>query len=353
LPIDELQEGNIPRISAKSDNNGVLGFFDTYNNEKARHFKNFISVNFFGSEGGIFYHPYEASVEMKVHSLKMPDRDFTPRTGLFIVNALITALDGFSYGSQLSSSKLKSNNYIISLPIKKGEIDFEFMENFVAELEAQRVAELEAQRVTELEAYLTVTGLKDYELTEEEKQTVEEFDKVQWSEFKFEDMFDQIKQGRRLKIADQISGDIPFVMSGVIDTGVANYISNPINAFPSNSITIDIFGNTFYRNYEFSAGDDTGVYWSDKKNYSRETMLFLASSAEKALAGKYSYGKKLRSSQSKKILMKLPISSKAIDYNYMNTLISAIKKLVIKDVVLCADKKIEMTKKIVNFIHPR
>ncbi len=44
----------IPRISAKSDNNGILGYFDTTNIEHARHFQNFITVNFFGSDGGIF-----------------------------------------------------------------------------------------------------------------------------------------------------------------------------------------------------------------------------------------------------------------------------------------------------------
>ena len=50
----------------------------------------------------------------------------------------------------------------ILLPItKSGEPDFEFMENFVAELEARRVAELNN--------YLLVTGLKDYVLTAEEE----------------------------------------------------------------------------------------------------------------------------------------------------------------------------------------
>lgn len=55
-------------------------------------------------------------------------------------------------------------------------------------------------------------------------------------------------------------------MSGITNTGVVNYISNPVAKFPANSITVDIFVNTFYRNYEFGAGDDTSVYWSKKKH---------------------------------------------------------------------------------------
>ena len=43
-----------------------------------------------------------------------------------------------------------------------GQIDFDFMESFIAELEARYIAELEV--------YLTVTGLKDYTLTKEEEK---------------------------------------------------------------------------------------------------------------------------------------------------------------------------------------
>ncbi|WP_446617979.1 restriction endonuclease subunit S, partial [Vibrio alfacsensis] len=48
-------------------------------------------------------------------------------------------------------------NSSIQLPVKQGKPDFELMDNFIAELEAERIAELEA--------YLEVTGLSDCELT--------------------------------------------------------------------------------------------------------------------------------------------------------------------------------------------
>lgn len=68
---------------------------------------------------------------------------------------------------------------------------------------------------------------------------------VKWGEYEFCKIFNQIKQGRRLKKSDQLPGNIPFVMAGVTNTGVINYISNPVASFPANSITVDIFGNTF------------------------------------------------------------------------------------------------------------
>ena len=121
-------------------------------------------------------------------------------------------------------------------------------------------------------------------------------------------------------------------MSGVTNTGVVNHISNPITIFPANSITVDIFGNAFYRSYEFGAGDDTGVYWNENRVFSREQMLFFAATMERAVLGKYSFGNKLRSSQSLMIKMWLPsLSDGTPDYDMIDAFIRSIEKLVILD----------------------
>ena len=244
------------------------------------------------------------------------------------------------------------NNLQVQLPLKENalafsnpcdnikNIDFDFMESFIRELEEERIRELNA--------YLLATGLKDYTLTPEEENALEAIKTVQWGEFEFKQIFNNIKQGRRLKKEDQKEGTIPFVMSGTTNTGVVGYISNPVASFPSNSITVDIFGNTFYRNFDFGAGDDTGVYWNDKENYSKDEMLFFTAAMGKSLFGKFDYGNKLRSSQSFDIKMQLPTKNNKPDYATMETFIKAVEKLVIKDVVLYADSKIKATKNVVK-----
>lgn len=244
------------------------------------------------------------------------------------------------------------NNLQIQLPLKEKSldfsnpcdniknIDFDFMESFIRELEEERIRELNA--------YLLATGLKDYALSSEEEKALEAFRTVQWGEFEFKQIFNNIKQGRRLKKEDQKEGTIPFVMSGTTNTGVVGYISNPVASFPSNSITVDIFGNTFYRNFDFGAGDDTGVYWNDKENYSKDEMLFFTAAMGKSLFGKFDYGNKLRSSQSFDIKIQLPTKNNKPDYATMETFINAVEKLVIKDVVLYADSKIKATENVVK-----
>ena len=262
-----------------------------------------------------------------------------PRTNVFtkwneqIAYFLITPIQKFVslYDGQQGGYKLETiKSHKIKLPIKKGFVDFDFMERFVAELEA----------------YLTATGLKNYELTVAEQKALEDFEKqnITWKAVTYKSVFNHIKQGRRLRKEDQLPGTIPFVMAGTTNTGVVGYISNPVASFPKNAITIDIFGNAFYRNYSFGAGDDTGVYWNTQMQYSGKQMLFFASSMEKSIAGKFSYGKKLRSSQSLNIKMYVPVINGNIDLAFMDTLISAIQKLIIKDVVQYSDRKIAVTK---------
>ena len=116
-------------------------------------------------------------------------------------------------------------------------------------------------------------------------------------------------------------------MAGVSNAGVVNYVSNPVAKFPANAITVDIFGNTFYRNFSFGAGDDTGVYWSETRKYTKEQLLFFAVAIERTLRGKFSFGKKLRSSQSLNFKISLPVTTTGeIDFDFMESFIRELEE---------------------------
>jgi hypothetical protein len=173
--------------------------------------------------------------------------------------------------------------------------------------------------------YFKTEKCRGYKPGKVESPLSKKLEKVEWGEFTFHSVFNRISQGRRLRKEDQIAGDLPFVMAGTTNTGIVNYVSNAVARFPKNSITIDIFGNTFYRDYDFGAGDDTGVYWNDIENYSREAMLFFSICMERSVLGKFSFGKKLRSSQSLHFKMKLPIQNSKIDFKFMQTFIKELE----------------------------
>lgn len=332
LKKDDQIDGTIPFVMSGTTNAGVVNYIA---NPVASFPKNAITIDIFGNT---FYRNYAFGAGDDTGVYWNDVTAYSSNAMLFFAVAMQKSMMGrFSYGKKLRSSQ--SENFTMRLPVTdNGFINFDFMESFIAELEAERVAELSA--------YLAVSGLDNYELTEKEIATIEKIKnkEVHFKEFEFIEIFNNIKQGRRLKKEDQLTGNVPFVMSGTTNSGIVGYISNPVAFFRKNSITIDIFGNCFYRNYDFGAGDDTGVYWSTDHTYSKATMLFFTTAMERSLHGKYSYGKKLRSSQSLHFKMQIPAKDGKPDYTTMETLISAVQKLVIKEVVLYANQKIETTK---------
>lgn len=131
-------------------------------------------------------------------------------------------------------------------------------------------------------------------------------------------------------------------MSGVVNTGISGYIGNQnAREFQANSLTIDIFGNVFYRNYIFGASDDVGVFWNETKPFSDKAMLFIAAVLQKSLKGRFDFGNKLRASKSHGLPCPLPVHKNGcIALEFMQVFIKAVQKEVIKNVVLYTDKKL-------------
>lgn len=173
---------------------------------------------------------------------------------------------------------------------------------------------------------------------------------LQWKEFRIGDLFSNIQQGARLKQADHIKGNLAFVMSGTENTGISGFIGNEnARKFKANALTIDIFGNVFYRNYDFGASDDVGVFWNDKNPIKEKAMFFLCAVIAKSLRGRFDFGHKLRASQSHDIKIPLPINKNGqIDFDFMESFISAVQKEVIKGVVLWSEKRINATKEVIQ-----
>ncbi|MGT0106659.1 restriction endonuclease subunit S [Helicobacter pylori] len=377
LSQEDLAKGDIVRISVKSDNNGVYGHFDTLKNKKARHFENFISVNFFGN---CFYHPYLASVEMKVHVLKLKNRTLTKRIGLFLANQLNKCFYGqFTYGTQLSSSKLKHNNFKIQLPLKPTaktqtlkDIDFHFMEKFIAELEQCRLAELEQCRLAELEAYLKATGLSNTTLSNDEENALNLFNGknsgrgntpcgLTWQSFKLGDLFEIEKTLSFNKDALTQGQDYDYITrtsqnQGVLQTtGFVNAENlNPPFTWSLGLLQMDFF----YRKKSWYAGQFmrkiTPKTEIENKINSRIAHYFttLLNALKRPLLSVLvrDIDKTFREQK-----IQLPLKPTAntqtlddIDFNFMHTLINALMKQTIQGVVQYSSAKIQATKEAIS-----
>ncbi len=337
------EESKFPYFTRTEFNNGILGYVDYLDEEHKIHGNclavGMIAMKFFYMEKDFYAGQFTKRAIPKSFTL-------TPRIANYFISLLNKNQKVFQ-NTLVRHFENEFNQVKIQLPTKNGKIDFEFMENFIAELEAQRIAELEAQRIAELEAYLLATGLKDYVLTDEEEKALENIDTVEWESFNLEQLFGKSTRGKRLKSADRVLGTLPFVTAGETNEGISAFIGNDVTVFSENTTTIDMFGSAKYRNYKYGGDDHIAVVHTE--NLSKLASVFVTTAIHKSSHnGQFDYGRNFYAKDADELDILLPIKNNQPDYNLMETLISAIQKMVIKDVVLYADRKIEATKSVVD-----
>ncbi|WP_439099174.1 restriction endonuclease subunit S [Campylobacter porcelli] len=166
---NQAQDTN-PYVVRATTNNGIRGYVA----ENKDYLNDGDTLSFAQDTFSVFYQKQPYYTGNKVKVLKPKFKNFNSKIALYIVSNFNHVLKDCTWG--LGSNVDSISQTKILLPTKNGEIDFDFMENFISELEKEYVCELEAERVRELEAYLKATGLKDYELTQNEKDALAKFD---------------------------------------------------------------------------------------------------------------------------------------------------------------------------------
>jgi Type I restriction modification DNA specificity domain len=160
--VEILVNGKFPYVVRMGSNNGQRGFID----EDEIYLNEGNTISFGQDTATMFYQekPYFTGDKIKI--LKSKNKRFSKKNAQFFILTMSKAFSSFSWGGSSFNIKILADQKI-QLPTKNGKIDFDFMESFMSELEAERIAKLEA--------YLVATGLSNYILTEEEKEVLEAF----------------------------------------------------------------------------------------------------------------------------------------------------------------------------------
>ena len=284
---DKFNVGSIPRITATDTNNGIGLFTERLEDRNYRSFQNFISISFLGS---VFYHNYEASLDMKIHGLKIKNRELNSNLAQFIIVCLKNSLPKVSYGNQLSSKDLLTKS--ILLPVdKNGTPDWTFMEEYV------QVKSNQINNTYQLPRQHEITDFRN-------------LDEVEWDEYFIDEIID-VKSGVRLTKDEQEKGRIPFIGSSDNHNGVTEFISNTNSSTSSNILGVNYNGSVgyaFYHPYNATFSDDVKrLSFKNGKN-NQYTLLFLKHIIERQ-AKKYAYGYKFNGQRMKRQIVKLPSKS--------------------------------------------
>lgn len=341
LPSNIKGEFNLPALTAGIQNQGLNNYVPRDN---ATILKNKITISANGANtGATFYQNKEFTVLQDAYAIEWiyNDNKLSDNQNIFLVGSISKTIRGkYEWTNKAGWERIKCEK--IKLPIINNEIDFKFMEKFVAELEAQRVAELEA--------YLASTGLKDYTLTGFEEKVLNDYRNLEFAEFNVTDIFDIKNTGNILsKDIKENSGNIPYLCASSENNGVSSYITYN-EKYLDEGNCVFIGGKTFtvsYQKNDFYSNDshNLALYLINEER-TKLKQLYLVTCINKSLSHKYSWGDSISKTKIKKDKISLPIIDGKIRFDIMETFMSAIQKLVIKDVVEYTNKKIEATKKL-------
>jgi hypothetical protein len=257
------------------------------------------------------------------------------------------ALKAINYSNMAGWNKIKSEKIILPTH-QNGTIAFDYMETYIKELEAERIKELEA--------YLKVTGLNDYILTDEEQQLIKDFRDggvISWSEFRAGDLFTiATTQSFNKDKLTPVSKDnyYPYITrtsennGELAKTGIVDGIKlNDENTFSLGLLQM----NFFWQQKQWYAGQFVRVI-KPNNNYDKNSMLYFQSIFKPLEKILLQGAVRTVNNNFSNFMIKLPSKNNQPDYDLMNKYIRTIEKLVIKGVVEWKDKQIETMNKVIN-----
>ncbi|AGL70674.1 restriction endonuclease subunit S [Helicobacter pylori] len=336
-------------ITAGLSNNGVLGQSDI----KAKVFESHtITIDMFGCA---FYRsfPYKMVTHARVFSLK-PKFEINHKIGLFLSTLFFGYPKKFGYENMCSWAKIKNDKVI--LPLKPTanaqtleDIDFDFMEKFIAELEA----------------YLKAAGLENTTLSSDEENALNVFNNsiggntpcgLRWQSSKLGDLF-EIRPTKAYKLTNShlfgSNAKNPVVTNSSLNNGISGYSSlEPTEK--GNQITYSDTTTSegiFYQKRPFIGYSHVqGLYplkyhefWNEK------TLLYIVTAFKKVACGRFNYGNKFNRKIASEMLILLPTNQHGkIDFHFMRTLINALMKQTIQGVAEYCDAKIQAAKEIIS-----
>lgn len=360
-----------PYVTAQEGNNSVMAFvsYDETYLDKG-------NCVFIGGKTLVISYQKEDFFSNDSHNLLLYLReDMSEQVYEFLIAVLYKALrPKYTWNNSISFKKIKNDAILLpvaedasGIPIidfqspyhSNGYIpDWKYMEDYIKELEQGLMREMEQ--------HLIASGLSDYELNDDEKralvtkligvETSEELtaENCYWKEtrpFKMSELFQSQTGDVDLQQRDINGKGTFFINSGEDNCGIKGKTDRSAKIFPANTISIDFWGNAYYRDFEYKMATHNHVFsLSGDCIKNKEVGLYLVSQM-KYMKNLFSYNNMGTWNKIKELSITLPIitdnsgvpiidsekryhkSGYIPDFQYMESYVKAIEKNIIKNVV--------------------
>ena len=322
-------DGKNPVVANSSICNGIGG----KSNLKVTERGNKVVFSDTTTSDSIFYQPSDFIGYPHVQGLYSNDVKWNQKSLHFFVTAFRKSSYGlFNYG--IKFERKIASNMNVSLPTaKSGNIDFSYMEKYIENLERQQHHKIKT--------FLKSLGLDNCELTKKERDSLRKFNEnqIEFNIFDIVEKFDVKNSQNNLKSEVVFeSGKTPYVTASEGNNSVVSRISCADNLKESGN-SIMIGGKTLivtYQPEDFVSNDSHNLilYLKDSSKQTENIQLFCTCALYHFLKPIYSWGDSISKTKIQKDVFSLPITSQGdIDYDFMDTFISAQKKIVAQKLV--------------------
>lgn len=291
--------------------------------------------------GNVFFRdfPYKLVTHARVFSLSFVDTNINPKAALFISVNMQFLNKIFSYSNMASWQKIKKLGLAVFVPFKNEKIDFEYMEKFINILEEERLQILET--------YLQVNSLDNCQLTDAEQLALDKITNkdIKFKEFKLNDLFTSQTGDVDIQRKHLNGKGTTYINSGITNCGVIGKTDFPAKIFKPNTITVDMFGNSYYRDFEYKMATHAHVFsLTPKEKFNKQIGLYICAATD-YFKKCYSFSDMCNWNKMKKNNIILPVTiNNTIDYDFMETYIKAIEKKVIQKVITWKDSEMKTLK---------
>lgn len=287
---------------APTERGGIITFSDTTTGAKTMFYQADPFIGYPHVQG---MYPYQAD-------------KWNEKSCLYVISCIRKAAgDDWSYAIKFNRALVKE--LTIELPVTESpdpdheytvdDIDYEYMQ--------ERIAELEQERIAELDAYLIASGLDGYELTDEDKEIlalvpVSTSDKansletdcsggqITFKTFLMGDVFEISSPDKRFNAnAVRFHGKYPYVARGSSNNGIRGYITEDEQFLsPAKSLS---FGQdtatVFYQPNAYFTGDKVKVMVLKNHNLNEKLAQYFIAAIAKAFStfawGQTSFSEKI------------------------------------------------------------
>lgn len=312
---DQLVPGSdVPYIAAAKTNNGCAGVYSSTDYPDWVSQGNcivFVQLGD-GAAGLAYYIPMDFIGMSGKTACGYIDNKLNRYNGIFIAKALSVNKEIFSHGHSWTGRRLLNSRCMLPAT-DDGRPDYEFMTNYIRQLEKEKKKKYEAyvnNKLKEIELNLANDVRNDYGGVNARE----------WAPFRIDGIFN-ILPGKRLVAADSTPGNRPFIGALDNNNGVARFVNDINKSLDKNVLGVNYNGNGmvigFYHPYECIFSDDVKRFHLKYRTDNSYVLLFMKV-AILMQKKKFGYLYKFNATRMAHTSIMLPINEEGDpDYEYM------------------------------------